>query len=118
MDKHKIWDSLPRNPRYLVTNLPRAEFNLKHLSDAYRLRWPIELLFKEWKSFANLKAFATSNPHLAEGLIWASLCAWNAQFVALQNRPMHAERCRIFAYLLMGIEAVPDFVFIHFPRRG
>lgn len=63
------------NPRYLVTNLPRAEFNLEHLSDAYRLRWQIELLFKEWKSFANLKAFATSNPHLAEGLIWASLCA-------------------------------------------
>ncbi len=35
-----------------------------------------------------------------------ALCAWNAQFVALQNRPMHAERCRSFAYFLMGIDVV------------
>ena len=63
------------NPRYLVTTLPRAAFNLEHRSDGYRLRWQIELLFKEWKSFANLKACATSNPHRAEGRSWASLCA-------------------------------------------
>ena len=62
-------------PRYLVTNLERETFNAEHISDAYRLRWQIELLFKEWKSHANLRAFDTSNPHIAEGLIWASLCA-------------------------------------------
>jgi len=62
-------------PRYLVTNLARAEFTPEQISDAYRLRWQIELLFKEWKSFANLKAFDTRNPNIAEGLIWASLCA-------------------------------------------
>ena len=32
-------------------------------------------LFKEWKSHANLRAFDTANPCIAEGLIWASLCA-------------------------------------------
>jgi len=63
------------SPRYLVTNLNRTDFSLAHLSDGYRLRWQIELLFKEWKSYANLKAFDTSNPHIAEGLIWAALCA-------------------------------------------
>ena len=62
-------------PRYLVTNLARGEFSPVQISDAYRLRWQIELLFKEWKSFTNLKAFDTSNPYIAEGLIWASLCA-------------------------------------------
>ena len=62
-------------PRYLVTNLARGEFSPAQISDAYRLRWQIELLFKEWKSFTNLKAFDTSNPAIAEGLIWASLCA-------------------------------------------
>ena len=35
----------------------------------------IELCFKEWKSYANLHQFDTANPHIAEGLIWASLCA-------------------------------------------
>ena len=62
-------------PRYLVTNLSREEFSVEQVSDAYRLRWQIELLFKEWKSYANLHAFDTSNPYLAEGLIWAALCA-------------------------------------------
>ena len=62
-------------PRYLVTNLEREAFTVQHISDGYRLRWQVELLFKEWKSYANLHAFDTSNPHIAEGLIWASLCA-------------------------------------------
>lgn len=63
------------SPRYLLTNLDRKEFNLNHIADGYRLRWQIELLFKEWKSHANLHAFDTNNPYLAEGLIWAALCA-------------------------------------------
>ena len=47
----------------------------EQVSDGYRLRWQIELLFKEWKSHANLRAFDTAKPNIAEGLIWASLCA-------------------------------------------
>ena len=31
-------------------------------------------MFKEWKSYANLRAFDTANAHIAEGLIWAALC--------------------------------------------
>jgi hypothetical protein len=62
-------------PRYLVTNLEPEVFTPQHISDGYRLRWQVELLFKEWKSHANLHAFDTSNPYIAEGLIWASLCA-------------------------------------------
>ncbi len=62
-------------PRYLATNLDPETFTPQHISDGYRLRWQVELLFKEWKSHANLHAFDTSNPYIAEGLIWASLCA-------------------------------------------
>lgn len=62
-------------PRYLLTNLERSEFRIDHIADAYRLRWQIELLFKQWKSYANLKGFNTGNAHLADGLIWAALCA-------------------------------------------
>jgi len=62
-------------PRYLLTNLEREAFSTEQISDGYRLRWQIELLFKEWKSHSNLHAFDTSNPNIAEGLIWASLCA-------------------------------------------
>lgn len=59
----------------LCTNLPRSSFSLGLVSKLYRFRWQIELLFKEWKSYANLHKFDTANEHIAAGLIWASLCA-------------------------------------------
>jgi len=59
----------------LCTNLPRTLFSLDLVSRLYRFRWQIELLFKEWKSYANLHKFDTANEHIAAGLIWASLCA-------------------------------------------
>jgi hypothetical protein len=59
----------------LCTNLPRTPFSLDLVSRLYRFRWQVELLFKEWKSYANLHKFDTTNEHIAAGLIWASLCA-------------------------------------------
>ncbi len=59
----------------LLTNLPASDFSAEQVGLAYRLRWQIELMFKEWKSYANLHRFATENAWIAEGLIWASLCA-------------------------------------------
>lgn len=69
------WNDEEDRPRYLVTNLPREEFSVEQVCDAYRLRWQVELLFKEWKSYANLHAFDTQKATIAEGLIWAALCA-------------------------------------------
>ena len=59
----------------LCTNLPRTPFAPDLIGRLYRFRWQIELYFKEWKSYANLHQFDTANPHIAAGLIWASLCA-------------------------------------------
>ena len=59
----------------LCTNLPAREFTPGLLGQLYRFRWQIELVFKDWKSYANLHKFDTGNADIAEGLIWASLCA-------------------------------------------
>ena len=59
----------------LATNLDPKRFPLELVGTLYRFRWQVELCFKEWKSYANLHRFDTANPHMAEGLIWASLCA-------------------------------------------
>jgi hypothetical protein len=80
-------------PRYLVTNLEPEAFTPQHVSDGYRLRWQVELLFKEWKSYANLHAFDTSNPP------------------ALMHDPGHVHRCvkRALAYLASNAQrAHPD----------
>src|SRR3989449_8013471 len=60
---------------YLLTNLPAKRYPLAMLYRAYKWRWQVELLFKEWKSYANLHAFDTANPAIVEGLIWAAIAA-------------------------------------------
>jgi hypothetical protein len=57
------------------TNLSRDEFPPELVSRLYRFRWQVELLFKEWKSYTNLRKFDTANKHIVRGLIWASLAA-------------------------------------------
>ena len=61
--------------QYLATNLPPERYSVYEVAKAYRLRWQVELLFKEWKSYANLHAFDTQNPAIVEGLIWAAIRA-------------------------------------------
>ena len=58
----------------LCTNLSRSRFSLARVGQLYRFRWQVELVFKEWKSYANLHSFNTSNEWIVEGLIWAALC--------------------------------------------
>ena len=77
----------------LVTNLARTPFDTTFVAKLYRFRWQIELVFKEWKSYANLHAFDTANAHIAEGLIWASL------MVAILKR--------FFAHATQAVHAVP-----------
>lgn len=59
----------------LCTNLSASDFRPDLIGQLYRFRWQIELVFKEWKSYANLHRFDTGNHHIVEGLIWGSLCA-------------------------------------------
>lgn len=57
------------------TNLPADEFPADVVAATYRLRWQVELFFKECKSYTKLKKFQTADPHIAEGLIWGSMLA-------------------------------------------
>ena len=71
-----VWNPERKSHMVLVTNINRnLVLSVSTIRDLYRLRWQIELLFKEWKSFSNLHSFATKIPAIAEGLIWLSLTA-------------------------------------------
>jgi IS4 transposase len=43
--------------------------------EAYRLRWQIELVFKEMKQHLNLESIPTKDPFAAQVFVWASLIA-------------------------------------------
>ena len=82
-----IWHRHKQEYTVLVTNVPRSVLTARQIAEVYRLRWQIELVFKEWKSYANLHAFTSANAPLVEGLIWASLCA-----AALKRTLAHASQ--------------------------
>lgn len=69
------WHGEEKKWMRLLTTLRRDHMTAAEVLRTYRLRWQIELLFKELKSYANLHRFVTTKSHIAEGLIWASLCA-------------------------------------------
>ena len=80
-----LWLPARRHYLTLVTNIPKRRLTAQQVLGVYRLRWQVELVFKEWKSYANLHEFTSRNPRLVEGLIWASLCA-----AALKRSLAHA----------------------------
>jgi len=60
---------------YLLTNLPQDRYTIRVICLGYKLRWQVELVFKEWKSYTNLHKCDTEKDKSSESLIWASLAA-------------------------------------------
>lgn len=85
------WKPGRKAPCFIVTNLDRSRYSADTVVRLYQLRWQIELLFKEYKSYAQLRAFRTANPDIAEGLIWAAVAAATLQrFMAHLTQHRHA----------------------------
>jgi Transposase DDE domain len=69
------WNPQKKCFDYLLTNLPQGRYTISMICLGYKLRWQVELLFKEWKSYTNLHKFDTEKETISEALIWASLAA-------------------------------------------
>lgn len=63
-----------KRPRYYITSID-PKWSAKAVAELYRLRWQIELLFKELKQHLALEAIPTKDPHAAQAFVWASLIA-------------------------------------------
>ena len=94
---------------FLFTTLSPKEFVPLRVGTLYRLRWQVELFFKECKSYTNLQRFRTANPRIAEGLIWASMAA-----VLIRRFLLHAafdgtgKRCAPFVAAALSWTYVRD----------
>ena len=69
------WNPETKGFDYLFTNLPQDSYPISLICLGYKLRWQVELLFQEWKSYTNLHKFDTEKATIGEALIWASLAA-------------------------------------------
>lgn len=70
------WDFKKKRYSYLITNLSPQRYEDQAVVQLYSLRWQIELVFKECKSWCNLKRFSTQNANITETLIWSALSAF------------------------------------------
>jgi hypothetical protein len=60
----------------LLTNAPEAKLPAAMMSYVYRLRWQVELIFRQIKSVLRLDQTESENPHRVQSEIWARLiCA-------------------------------------------
>jgi Transposase DDE domain len=69
------WNRRTKEFCSLLTNLPAQRYHLEMISRAYTWRWQVEVLFKEWNSYAHLHAVDTTNPAIVEGLLWTAIAA-------------------------------------------
>ena len=76
-----------------LTTLPRKTFGPGDVSQAYRLRWQVELLFRELKSICRLTHIPTSKKPGALCLIYAALIVHLLSrylgWLLMKKRPWH-----------------------------
>jgi putative transposase len=56
-----------------ITNIPPDALSAEDVAELYRVRWDIEMIFKELKSRYSLDAITSANPNVVEGLIWVAI---------------------------------------------
>ena len=70
-----LWNKKTKQHSSFLTNLPQEKVTLEAIGKLYRLRWQIELTYKELKSYTALKKFQTADENIIEGFVWTSLIA-------------------------------------------
>lgn len=61
--------------RPYLTSLSASQWSPMALRELYRLRWQVELVFKELKQHLNLETMPSKDPHAVKVFAWASLIA-------------------------------------------
>lgn len=61
--------------RPYLTSLSASQWSPKALRELYRLRWQVELVFKELKQHLNLDTMPSKDPYAVKVFAWASLIA-------------------------------------------
>lgn len=75
-----VWNPNPKkdesNWNRMQTTLPRESAGVKELINLYRLRWQIEIVFKEMKSYSNLGKIKSKKKQTTLNLIYACILSF------------------------------------------
>ena len=61
--------------RWYLTTVPRSQLSARQTIQAYRLRWLVELLFREIKQASDLGRSFTADPHAVEAMTYGAMLA-------------------------------------------
>jgi hypothetical protein len=59
---------------FYITNVPLNVWATEVIGTIYRIRWQIELMFKQWKSLLRIDCLRGTSPYRIESLIYGRLC--------------------------------------------
>ena len=68
-----IYNTEAKRYHVYLTNIPPESLSAEDVAELYRVRWDIEMIFKEMKSKYSLDAVNSANPNVVEGLIWVGI---------------------------------------------
>ncbi len=68
-----IYNDEAKRYHVYITNIPLDALCAEDVAELYRVRWDIEMIFKELKSKYSLDVIKSANPNVVEGLIWVGI---------------------------------------------
>lgn len=106
-----LWNRQTKKHVLFLTNTSGEQLSLKEVGKLYRLRWQIELFFKELKSHTELRKFLTGNHNIAEGFIWAALCALLIRrFLVATVQQISGKRLSFHKAAISARTFMPEFI--------
>jgi IS4 transposase len=114
-----LWNPEARNYHWYITSLNNEDFSAEEIGQIYRLRWQIELLFKEWKSLVRIHQINSSKENVVLSLVLAALCAVLLSRIALllssqaYGLPWHGMSTYLALALMMQLAKDIAEAFLH-----
>ena len=68
-----IFDAATERYHLYMTNVPEDRLDAAEIAETYRLRWQVELLFKELKGHYRLDQMPSAKRHVVEALLFAAI---------------------------------------------
>ena len=106
-----LWNPHTKQHVIFLTNARVDQLSLKAIGKVYRLRWQIELLFKELKSHTELRKFLTANANIVEGFIWAAFCAlFIRRFLVATAQKISGKKLSFHKAAISARNFMPEFI--------